>query len=113
MGLNFIPQMAAEECFPAQEEHTHRVTVTPEMDIDPIEGIIHGNVLPIPDYPLHDAQDVRVRDVTLNKEVVVPGDQVPGGQHPQDPMQNILSVPLIQHHVLLLTPTKFFFRADT
>lgn len=55
------------------------------------------------------SQDIRVRDITLYKKVVVPGDQVTGGQHPQDPMQNVLSIPLILHHVLLLTPTKFFF----
>ena len=79
------------------------------MDIEPVEWIIHGDVLPIPDLPRHNADYVRVSDIALHKTVVVPGDQVTGEQHPQDPMQNILSVSLIQHHVVLLTTTKFFF----
>ena len=109
MGLDFFPQSAAEEGFPAQEKHPQRIAVTPEMDIKPIERIVHGDVFPVPDHPLHDTQDVRVCDITLYIKVVVPGDQVARRQHPQDPVQNKLSVPLIQHHVVLLAPPWFLF----
>ena len=108
MDFQFLPQVTADESLPAQEEHPQRVAVAPEMDIEPVEGIVHGDILPIPDHPLHDPQDIRIRDIAFHKEVVVPSDQVTGGQHPQDPMQNILSVPLIQHHFVLLTPFRFF-----
>ena len=104
--------MLADESLPAQEEHPQRVAVTPEMDIEPVKGIIHCDVLSIPNHSLHDPQDVSVRDVALDKEVIVPGNQVTSWQHPQDPMQNILPVPLIQHHIVLLTPSGLLLDLD-
>ena len=59
-----------------QDQHARWIAIAPQMHIQPVFPIVHGDGFSVPDHSGHHAQDVFIFDVSFQESIVVPGNKM-------------------------------------